>query len=257
MTTHAGTTAEFVWNGVLDPGQLRAGVIAARHRLADAARTGDWATMLRLLDEPGRLVDVNGWRPGGTAWFTPLHQAAWHGAPAHVAAELVARGALRSLGDAHGRTAFDVRLSRDAKQRSSKGPAAQSDSKGPAAQGDPSHPRNLALRSLLDPPASPLTSTQVRALDTHLAAVIEGRISGELYNGRHPRTVLRYPPVGILHEIPGQRLWFPVPGMYGGFEIELRQGYLEVMSWSRVVGGSGEAHVVTEQGAVLVDRGFV
>ena len=58
-------------------------------------------------------MDINWWRPGGTAWFTVLHQAAWHGAPTEVVAELIRRGALRSLTDSRGRTAHDVRLDRD------------------------------------------------------------------------------------------------------------------------------------------------
>ena len=244
MTTREDT--EFVWQGVLNPGELHAHVALAQNKLADAAKAGQWSTVLRLLDEAGDVVNVNGWRPGGTAWFTPLHQVAWYGAPVTVAAELVARGALRSLTDARGRTPHDVRLARDAKERAKKGIAALS------------HPgRHLALRSFLTPPASPLSTTQAQALDTHLAALIDSRVAGVLYDGRNPRTVLRYPPVAILHEVPGQRLWFPVPGMFGGFAIELRQGYLDVKSWCRVVGGSGQAHVITEAGAELVDSGFV
>lgn len=236
------TTAEFVWHGVLDPGQLHDDVVAARHRLADAAKAGQWGEVFRLLDEPGTPVDVNGWRPGGPAWYTPLHQAAWHGAPTAVAAELVARGALRSLPNARGRTAFDVRTARDGKERSLKGKAAQS---------------HLALRSFLSPPPSPLSGDRLAALEANLAAVIDGRIAGVLYDGRDPHRILRYPPVGILHEVPGQKLWFPVPGMYGGFSIELRQGYLEVSSWCRVVGGSGQTHVITPHGVTLVEEGFV
>ena len=55
-----------------------------------------------------------------------------------------------------------------------------------------------------------------------------------------------------------QRVWFGVPGMYGGFSITLMDGlYLYVVSWIRVVGDSGQAHVVTHAGATLVDEGFV
>ena len=86
---------------------------AASHRLADAAKTGDWSTVFDLLDDPDQLVDINWWRPGGPAWFTVLHQAAWHGAPTEVAAELIRRGALRSLRDSRGRTAHDIRCQRD------------------------------------------------------------------------------------------------------------------------------------------------
>lgn len=94
-------------------------------------------------------------------------------------------------------------------------------------------------------------------LDWHLAEVIDSRICGVLYDGRDPQRVLRYPPVEILHEVPRQHLWFPVPGMYGGFDIGLVEDFLDVKSWCRVVGGSGQAHVITTDGALLVDEGFV
>ena len=45
--------------------------------------------------------------------------------------------------------------------------------------------------------------------------------------------------------------------MYGGFDITLQEDYLDVKSWSRVVGGSGQRHVITTAGAILVDEGFV
>ena len=239
---HGQEREEFAWNGVLDATQYSDVVVAARHRLADAAKAGDWPMVFRLLDQPDAMVQVNDWRPGGTAWFTPLHQAAWHGAPTSVASELIARGALRSLTDSRGRTALDIRTERNSAEFVSKGAGAES---------------HLALRGLLAPPPPPLSPARIRALDNHLAAVIDGRISGALDHGRDPQAVLRYPPISILHEVPDRRLWFPVPGMYGGFDIHLRDGYLEVNSWCRVVGGSGQRHVITEQGTTLVDQGFV
>ena len=73
--------------------------------------------------------------------------------------------------------------------------------------------------------------------------------------------VLRYPPVEILHEVPGQRLWFPVPGMYGGFSYRLESAGVEAKllseSWCRVVGGSGQRHEITSEGSRLVEEGFV
>ena len=116
----------FVWNGALDPTLLFDDVVAAGHRLADAAKVGDWSTVFDLLDDPTQPVDINWWRPGGTAWFTVLHQAAWHGAPRDVAAELIRRGALRSLTDSRGRTAYDVRVETgNAEATGAKGVAAQ------------------------------------------------------------------------------------------------------------------------------------
>ena len=78
-----------------------------------------------------------------------------------------------------------------------------------------------ALKELLRPPPSPLTHERIRALDIHFAEVIDGRIQ-ELYPDGNLREILRYPPVEVLHEAPDQHVWFPVPGMYGGFDITLR-----------------------------------
>lgn len=233
-----------VWRGILDPvaAQVRAEVVAAGHRLADAAKTGAWSTVFDMLDDP--RTDINAWRPGGPAWFTVLHQAAWHGAPTDVAAELIRRGALRSLRDARGRTAHDIRCHRDLTTKHPKGVAAQ-------------RRKSLALRErYLKPPPSPLAPATIRTLDRHLAEVIDGRIRGMLYDGRDPHQVLRYPPVDILHEVPGQHLWFPVPGMYGGFDITLIDDMLTVKSWCRIVDGSGQEHLITTEGAILVADGF-
>lgn len=98
-------------------------------------------------------------------------------------------------------------------------------------------------------PRTPREATTI--LDRHLVDVIEGRIRP------HIRSVLRYPQTEVLLDLPeGTNLWFPIPGMYGGFSIEMRRGYLDVESWSRIVGGSGQAHVVTVEGPTLVAEGF-
>ena len=102
-----------VWNGVQDASLLYDGVVSTGHRFADAAKVGDWTTVFELLDDPREPVDINWWRPGGTAWFTVLHQAAWHGAPHDVVSELIRRGALRSLTDSRGSTPYDIRRDRE------------------------------------------------------------------------------------------------------------------------------------------------
>ncbi|OBG73566.1 MULTISPECIES: ankyrin repeat domain-containing protein [unclassified Mycobacterium] len=223
------------WHGILDQSLVDGPVVQSWNRLADAAKVGDWSTVLNMLDEPSHppntnhQVDANQWRPGGKSLFTVLHQAAWHGAPTDVVSELIERGALRSLKEAHGRTAYDIAVEHD-------------------------HPDDL--RQLLLPPPSPLTTARIRALDTNLAQVIDGRVQ-ELYPDRDLRKILRYPSVEVFHEAPDQRVWFAIPGMYGGFDMRLRQGYVETLSWCRVAGGSGQAHVITHEGAILVDEGFV
>lgn len=142
------TDQPFVWRGVLDPDLLFDDDVSASHECADAAKAADWATVFELLDDDELHVDINGWRPGGTTWFTVLHQAAWHGAPNEVAAELIRRGALKSLTDARGRTAYDVRRERDLKAVHPKDIAAQ-------------QRKSLILRTrYLKPPPSPWGATK-------------------------------------------------------------------------------------------------
>ncbi|MGH3368274.1 MAG: hypothetical protein ACRDOY_13860 [Nocardioidaceae bacterium] len=87
-------------------------------------------------------------------------------------------------------------------------------------------------------------------LDWHLSDLIGSRIPAQL------RADLRYPTVEVLTEIGDGRLWFPAPGMDGGFAIELLRSYLFVTSWSEAVVESGQAHVVTAKGFTLVEEGF-
>lgn len=225
------------WNGVLNPMLISDSAVAASHELADAAKAGDWTTVFRLLDHKADLLEINWWRPGGTAWFTVLHQAAWHGAPVTVAGELVRRGALRTSVDSRGRTPYDVLMRGE----------------GSGVEGALRQRTLRALAECLTPPPTRLTSRAISALDQHLGEVIDGRIRGRLYDGHDPRDLLRYPSVAILHEVPTQRLWFPVPGFYGGFLVTLHGDTLDVRSWCRVVGGSEQTHLVTEHGATLVD----
>ncbi|KAH0791620.1 ankyrin repeat domain-containing protein [Histomonas meleagridis] len=55
--------------------------------------------------------------------------------------------------------------------------------------------------------------------------------------------------------------FFAVPGMYGGFSYKLVKngGHYELhtSSWSRVIEGSGQKHIITENETKLVEEGFV
>ena len=94
------------WPGVLDPALLKEEVVARNHRLADAAKAARWSEVFEVLEL--HWVSVNQWRVGGSSWFAPLHQAAWHGASTSVVTALLKRGALRSLRTRDGRTPYDV-----------------------------------------------------------------------------------------------------------------------------------------------------
>jgi hypothetical protein len=93
-------------------------------------------------------------------------------------------------------------------------------------------------------------------IQSHFHAVIRGRCA-ELVD----RYRLRLPELEPLLEFDPPKVWFAVPGMYGGFAFSLASADVEakllVESWSRVVGGSGQRHEITASGSQLVAEGFV
>jgi hypothetical protein len=213
------------WDGIVQRDEYKPAFVQARDELADAGRAGRWDRVLGLLRDPARQLEPNHWRVGGQSWFTPLHQAAWHGAPGNVASELIAMGASRTLPTADGRSARDLA----------------------AATG------HDELLPLLEPaPRNPTGEGVLARLDRRLVELIEQRIRPHLTIELRP-----FPTVLLTEFDRGARAWFPIPGMCGGFSIALMRNYLDVESWSRVVGGSGQAHVITVEETVLVDEGFV
>ena len=210
------------WQGVLDPDVLNSDLVDHAARLADAAKTGRWNTFLDLV-EHGTWSVVNQWRITGRSWFTPLHQAAWLGAPVGVAERLLLAGAWRSLRTAEGGRPLDI-----ARQRG--------------------HHHLLETLAVHDLGAA--DQRRVTAWDSHLADLIAERT--------RPLAPVRFRPVPteLLVVERMESLWVPYPGMYGGFSLSVHRGRLVVESWSRVAGGSGQAHVITESGSVMVEEGF-
>jgi hypothetical protein len=72
---------------------------------------------------------------------------------------------------------------------------------------------------------------------------------------------LRLPEVEPLLEMERLKVWFAVPGMYGGFSYWLEeagvQAKLITESWCRVVDGSGQRQEITSSGSRLTEEGFV
>ncbi|MEV4392120.1 ankyrin repeat domain-containing protein [Nonomuraea sp. NPDC049607] len=211
------------WDGVTLRSSYHDRVIEARDELADAARDANWPAVFDLLEEHPDWI--NGARVGGTSGYTPLHQAAWHGADADIAHRLIARGAWRTLRTAQGEQAAAI-----------------------AAR--------LGHHHLLEPltpvvhhhvPAETLASIQL-----HFHALIHERADDLITEHQ-----LRLPELEPLTEQRNPACWFPVPGMYGGFGYRLEQSRLTVESWCRVAGGSGRRHVINEHGTQLIAEGFV
>lgn len=209
------------WRGYNDPAALTDEGRATLTQLADASRGGDWATVFSLLDQDDALV--NACRPGGRSGYAPLHQAAYHG-DADAAAALVRRGAFLALRTASGERACDV-----ARRKG--------------------HDR---LAPVLTPPSRwAVPSSVLRTLELYLHAVIRVR-ADELVT----EAGLRLPPVEPLTGMTHPRLWFPIPGMYGGFSLELLragdEAVLQADSWCRVASGSEERHLITARGVEMV-----
>lgn len=159
-----------------------------------------------------------------TSWFAPLHQAAFLGAPVAVAKRLLELGAWRSLRNADGDRPIDLA------ER---------------------HGHHHLREALAVPELNAHEKRRFAAWDEHLLALVSERTRTlDAVKVRPVQTE-----VIALDQLDS--LWFSYPGMYGGFNMSIHKDRLHVESWSRVVGGSGQAHVITESGCVLVEEGFV
>jgi len=216
-----------VWDGVTLAGTLKPEEAERRQRLADAAKAYDWPAVLALLACYHDLINCT--RPGGRSLYAVLHQAAHGGAPAGVVEQLLGLGAWRTLRTAQGERPLDI-----------------------AERQGHAH-----LRELLKPVFQhdiPLDVLQ--QIQQHFHAVIRER--ADQFVREH---ALRLPELEPLLEMAEPKLWFAVPGMYGGFHYWLDQiagdPVLVTVSWCRVVGGSGQRHLVSSYGNLLIAEGFV
>jgi hypothetical protein len=194
--------------------------VAQRDKLADAAKAGEWQRVFDQLESHPGLV--NSARIGGRSGYTPLHQAAWHGADASTIVRLIDLGAWRTLRTLSGQRPVDI-----ARERG--------------------HFHLVeALQPVVVHPVSGLD-----ALQDNLHSLIRER-AGDLVEEHR----LRLPELQPLTEMPDPQLWFPVPGMYGGFACRFDGQELIVESWCRISGGSGQTHRISADGVRLVESGW-
>lgn len=218
---------DVIWDGVIEAKDHNDDWVAIRHRLADAARDAQWDRVFALLHEkPGA---INSSRVDGASWFTPLHQAAYHGASQQVVLRLIGMGALRTIQNARGERPVDVALRRG---------------------------HNHLVAALTPEVKHSVPMGVLLKIQGFFHDVIRGRVSEPL-----PDLKLRLPELEPLLELDRPKMWFPVPGMYGGFSYAVEQTGVEAKlvseSWCRVVGGSGQRHEITSKGHRLVAQGFV
>lgn len=218
---------DIIWDGITRAEMLDADVAKLRHTLADAAKNYNWPRVFQLLTK--HKEQVNSTRPDGSSLYAPLHQAAHGGASVEVAERLISLMAWRTLRNARGERPVDIAERRGHQHLV-----------GVLAHDYKHHvPIGVLLK-----------------IQAHFHAVIRGRIEQPL-----PDLRLRLPELEPLLELDQPHMWFPVPGMYGGFSYRLEAVCVEAKlvseSWCRVVGGSGQRHEITSAGSQLVDEGFV
>jgi len=218
---------DIVWDGITRLAALNDDAAKERLAFADAAKAYAWPTVFEILSRHEEWVNAS--RPGGKSQFAPLHRAAYAGAPVEIAHRLIQMGAFRTLQNARGERPIDV-----------------AERKG-----------HHQLRGVLQPQLKHLVPIGILLkIQFHFHEVIRGRIDREL-----PDHELRLPELEPLLELDRPQMWFPVPGMYGGFNYRLASTCVDAKlvaeSWCRVVGGSGQRHEITSDGSELVEEGFV
>jgi hypothetical protein len=183
--------------------------------------------MMAILSEHQELINTT--RPGGSSLYAPLHQAAHGGAPPEILRRLIGLGAWRTLQNVRGERAVDV-----AERRG-----------------------HIHLFGILSPELKRRVPIGILfKVQAHFHAVIRGRAEREI-----EQHGLRLPELEPLLGFDDLRVWFVVPGTYGGVNYRLLadgvKAKLVSESWSRMVQGSGERHEITSAGSQPVEEGFV
>ena len=214
------------WDGTIRREGLSGWAGKARDDLATAAKRYDWLTVFDVVRQHPHFVNSS--RPDATSWFAPLHQAAHGGASTEIANRLIAAGAWRALRTSAGERPVDV-----------------------ARECGNDH-----LLAILEPPRRTTVAAGVLdALQRGFHELIRERMRE--FGVTHE---LRLPELEVLLEMARPELWFPVPGMYGGFRcrLEVHDSGTRLISdsWCRVVGGSEAHHEITQGGVrPLASRG--
>lgn len=218
---------DIAWIGTTRTESLSDEYAVIRHALADASKNYNWTRVLELIATDKELANTS--RPSGTSLFAALHQAANGGAPLTVVRQLIDLGAWRTLQNARGERPIDV-----------------------AVRNRQSH-----LFDALEPVFKHLVPPGVLLkIQSYFHQVIRGRVENLVQEH-----ALRLPDLEPLLELDEPQMWFEVPGMYGGFNYWLDStgvsATLVTESWCRMEGGSGQRHVITTEGIVLDEEGFV
>ncbi|KAK6508341.1 hypothetical protein TWF506_010435 [Arthrobotrys conoides] len=197
--------------------------VTKRNKLADYAFNGKFDKALECIEEDNL---PNGWRlrdPEDTrppSGWTTLHQAAMLSTStiSHIE-RLISLGAYRNLRTMDtNENAYDI-----AKKN---------------------HRSREILDALKPHYERQFDEQTIKNLQKGLDEVIMSRVASIIEEKR-----FRIPSVEVLLELPDLSVWCPIPGFYGGFHIHVRDdNCIETESSCRVVGGSGQTHVIEPNG---------
>ena len=201
------------WDGIADRERLSQWYRKERDRFSDTARDADWSGLFEELEKrPGW---VNFPRPGRRSGFTPLHQAAWHGAEFPVVSRLIAHGAWRTQRARDGRRAVDVARDRG----------------------------HTHLLELLEPVVVRRLPSPPEMLEHHFHALLRETAGRCFEQIEH-----LLPPLVSLTEGPAVEIAFKVGGMLGGFTYRLGEDDLRVRFHWRMYSEEADHYRVTPEG---------
>lgn len=200
------------WDSAWHRKFVHADEAANRDQLADAARDGHWERVIDIVRRENQRCWINAVRLNGQRRYTPLHQAAWHGAPAGDVESLLGLGAWRNLRTSTRQRPVDIAQERG----------------------------HHHLTHLLQPEIKHHVSSRVIAgLQRNLHALITG------YDKCASR-YLRLPEVEVLTELDPAAYWIRVTG--GIFAIQLRGSELNAMAVGKMDYDSHPTFRITTDG---------
>jgi hypothetical protein len=216
------------WCGMVKSDSFSENARETRKEFEQVIKSQKWDNVFSGLEQYPDLINAT--FLDNLLWCSPLHHLTEENAPVEIIEKAISLGAWRTLKTYNDEKAIDIALRNGRHEL--------------VSLLTPRYAHHVPLESLLN-------------MQKHFHEVIIGRIN-MFPNWKS----LRLPDLEVLLEIEDPNMWFPVPGMYGGFNYRLaynkdKTARLVSESWIRVVGGSGQRHEITPQGSELVEQGFV
>lgn len=216
------------WCGMIRADSFSENARISRMEFEQVLKSNRWDDISSVLEQKSELINAT--FLDSSLWYSPLHLLVEQNAPVEIIEKAISLGAWRTLQTINKEKALDIALRKGRHEL--------------VGLLHPLYYHNIQLESL-------------SKIQKHFHEVIVGRI-----NMLPNWTSLRLPELEVLLEIKEPSMWFPVPGMYGGFSYRLAYNKDKTLrliseSWIRVVGGSGQQHEITPNGSELVDEGFV